>query len=217
MLDSNPDELHTQTLIIHAETDTVLGFVPSNPAKLRHAVTQMAAFMNVADWRFLKLISAMDREQSWREGGYCNLSNWLDHQCGIGPCAARERIRIARALEYLPLIDKAFMDCTISYSKVRAITRVAYPETGMMKLCISTVGELIGDTIYPQFQDVSAEFNHQSARLVPLSATSRKKKLNRKSPFEKCSDNELVGMLHSRTDWGAKRSDREWDRIVGKF
>ncbi len=94
----------------------------------------MAAFMNVADWRFLKLISAMDREQSWREGGYCNLSNWLDHQCGIGPCAARERIRVARALEYLPLIDKAFMDCIISYSKVRAITRVANPETDEMLL-----------------------------------------------------------------------------------
>jgi hypothetical protein len=107
MLDINPDELLTQTLTSYAETDaetdTVLGFVPSNPEQLRHAVTQMAAFMNVADWRFLKLISAMDREQSWREGGYCNLSNWLDHHCGIGPCAARERIRVARALEYLPL------------------------------------------------------------------------------------------------------------------
>ena len=138
MLDSNPHELLTQTLITHAETeaetDAVLGFVPSNPESLRHAVTQMAAFMNVADWRFLKLISAMDREQSWREGGYCNLSNWLDHQCGIGPCAARERIRVARALEYLPLIDKAFMDCIISYSKVRAITRVANPETDEMLL-----------------------------------------------------------------------------------
>ena len=82
---------------------------------------------------------------------------------------------------------------------------------------ISTDGELIGDTIYPQFQDVSAEFNHQSARLVGPNGTSRKKQFNRKSPFRKCSDDELVRMLHSRTDWGAKRSDREWDRIVGKF
>ena len=82
---------------------------------------------------------------------------------------------------------------------------------------ISTDGELIGHTIYPQFQDVSAEFNHQSERLIPPNSTSSKKPYNRNSPFRKCSYKELVGMLHFRTDWGAKRSDREWDRIVGKF
>ena len=112
-----------------ANPGVALDFIPSNPEKLRQAVTQMAACINVADWRFLKLIAAMDRDKSWRQGGYCTLANWLDHQCGMGPCAARERIRIARALARLPLIDIAFMNNTISYSKVRAITRIANPET----------------------------------------------------------------------------------------
>ena len=84
----------------------------------------MAAHINLADWRFVKLIAAMDRTRGWREGGYCNLGNWLDHRCGLGPCAARERIRIGRALERLPRIDAAFREGVISYSKVRAITRV---------------------------------------------------------------------------------------------
>ena len=74
--------------------DSTLEFIPSNPEKLRYAVTQIAAGINHADWQFLKLIGAMDRTKSWRKGGYCNLANWLDHQCGISPCAARERIRI---------------------------------------------------------------------------------------------------------------------------
>ena len=97
----------------------------------------MAAHINLADWRFVKLIAAMDRTCGWREGGYCNLGNWLDHRCGLGPCASRERIRIGRALAKLPRIDAAFRDGAISYSKVRAITRVATPHTEAMLLAIA--------------------------------------------------------------------------------
>ena len=114
-----------------------LDFIPDDPAELRRAVTDMAARINLADWRFIKLIAAMERTRGWRDGGYCNLGNWLDHRCGLGPCAARERIRIGRALERLPRIDAAFRDGAISYSKVRAITRVATPETDAMLLAIA--------------------------------------------------------------------------------
>ena len=97
----------------------------------------MAAHINLADWRFIKLIAAMDRRRGWDERGYCNLGNWLDHRCGLGPCAARERIRIARALARLPRIDAAFRDGILSYSKVRAITRVATRETEAMLLVLA--------------------------------------------------------------------------------
>ncbi len=117
-----------------------LDFIPDDPGELRRAVTDMAARINLADWRFVKLIAAMERTRSWREGGYCSLGNWLDHRCGLGPCASRERIRIGRALERLPHIDAAFRDGAISYSKVRAITRVATPHTDAMLLAIAEGG-----------------------------------------------------------------------------
>ncbi|MDE0054497.1 MAG: hypothetical protein OXT64_09635, partial [Gammaproteobacteria bacterium] len=98
-----------ERLIPKVDADRV-DFIPDDPAELRRAVTDMAARINLADWRFVKLIAAMERTRSWREGGYCNLGNWLDHRCGLGPCAARERIRIGRALERLPRIDAAFRD-----------------------------------------------------------------------------------------------------------
>ena len=123
-------------LILEADPDH-LDFIPDDPAELRRAVTRMAAHINLADWRFIKLIAAMERTRGWQEGGYCNLGNWLDHRCGLGPCAARERIRIGRALARLPRIDAAFRDGVISYSKVRAITRVATPETDAMLLAIA--------------------------------------------------------------------------------
>ncbi|MDE0451921.1 MAG: DUF222 domain-containing protein [Gammaproteobacteria bacterium] len=134
-VDFTPDPA-AESLILGADRNS-LDFIPDDPAELRRAVTDMAARINLADWRFVKLIAAMARTRSWREGGYCNLGNWLDHQCGLGPCAARERIRIGRALERLPLIDAAFRDGVISYSKVRAITRVATPHTDAMLLAIA--------------------------------------------------------------------------------
>ena len=129
-------ELSAEGVVIDAVPES-LDFIPDDPAELRHAVVHMAAHINVADWRFVKLIAAMDRTRSWREGGYCNLGNWLDHRCGLGPCASRERIRIGRALAKLPRIDAAFRDGAISYSKVRAITRVATPHTEAMLLAIA--------------------------------------------------------------------------------
>ncbi|MDE0193860.1 MAG: DUF222 domain-containing protein [Gammaproteobacteria bacterium] len=112
-------------------------FIPDEPAELRRAVTDMAAHINLADWRFVKLVAAMDRTRGWNERGYCSLGNWLDHRCGLGPCAARERIRIGRALARLPRIDAAFRDGVLSYSKVRAVTRVATRDTEAMLLDIA--------------------------------------------------------------------------------
>ena len=134
-VDFTPDPA-AERLILGADRNS-LDFIPDDPAELRRAVTDMAARINLADWRFVKLIAAMERTRSWREGGYCNLGNWLDHRCGLGPCAARERIRVGRALERLPRIDAAFRDGVISYSKVRAITRVATPHTDAMLLAIA--------------------------------------------------------------------------------
>jgi len=119
------------------EEDPDLDFIPDDPVQLRRAVTDMAAHINLADWRFVKLIAAMDRRRGWAERGYCSLGNWLDHRCGLGPCAARERIRIGRALERLPRIDAAFRDGVLSYSKVRAMTRIATRETEAMLLAIA--------------------------------------------------------------------------------
>ena len=52
-----------------------------------------------------------------------------DWRTGIDLCAAREKVRVARTLPDLPLLSAAMQRGAISYAKVRAITRVATPET----------------------------------------------------------------------------------------
>jgi hypothetical protein len=56
-------------------------------------------------------------------------AHWLSWQCGIGLTAGREQVRVARKLRSLPLVTAEFAAGRLSYSKVRAISRVATPDT----------------------------------------------------------------------------------------
>jgi len=102
---------------------------PLSNEELLNEVIRFAAFLNVVNWHFINMLAEFDRRGLWRSGGYSSLVNWLDHRCGMAPGAARARIRVARKLKDMTLISQAFEKGEISYSKVRAITRVANRET----------------------------------------------------------------------------------------
>ena len=51
-------------------------------------------------------------------------AHWLNFKCGIAMGAAREKVRVARALETLPKVSAAMRSGALSYSKAREITRV---------------------------------------------------------------------------------------------
>jgi len=73
------------------------------------------------------MISEFDRQGGWSEG-FNSCVHWLSWRVGWSPGTARERVRVARALEDLPLLSEALRKGQISYSKVRAATRVARPD-----------------------------------------------------------------------------------------
>ncbi len=92
-------------------------------------ITLLAGQINAANHRLLKLIARFDRRKAWSGGGTVrSCAHWLNWKCGIALGAAREKVRVAQWLETLPLIDASFAAGEISYSKVRAMTRVATPE-----------------------------------------------------------------------------------------
>ena len=92
---------------------------------LEAQVTELWGYLNAATYRFLTMVAELDRGEAYRRHGLANTAQWLNWQCGIGPVAAREKVRVARALEQLPEIADAFAKGEFSYSKVRAMTRVA--------------------------------------------------------------------------------------------
>ncbi|HEX6997678.1 MAG TPA: DUF222 domain-containing protein [Gammaproteobacteria bacterium] len=103
-------------------------------------ITELWGHINAATHRFLELVAEFDRREGWAYEGCASCAQWLNWQCGIGAVAAREKVRVARALESLPKIREAFRLGVVSYSKVRAMTRVATPENEDILLNVAEHG-----------------------------------------------------------------------------
>ena len=78
------------------------------------------------------------RCSGWGHAGAKSCAEWLSWRVGMDLGAAREHVRVARALPDLPRVAQAFARGKLSYSKVRALTRVATPETEERLLTAST-------------------------------------------------------------------------------
>ena len=83
---------------------------------LESKITELWGYLNAATARFLALVAEFDREEAYARHGLVNTAQWLNWQCGIGANAAREKVRVARALEQLPEIADAFAKGELSYS-----------------------------------------------------------------------------------------------------
>jgi hypothetical protein len=96
--------------------------------ELEDQIIELAGHLNAGNYRFLALLAEFDRRKGWNCRATRDCAHWLNWKCGIDLGAAREKVRTARALEKLPQISAAMERGEISYSNVRAITRVATPE-----------------------------------------------------------------------------------------
>ena len=88
-------------------------------------ICTLAGHLNAANHRWLKLIAEFDQRAGWSDGATQSCAHWLNWKCGVAMGAAREKVRVAHALEDLPKISAAMASGKLSYSKVREITRVA--------------------------------------------------------------------------------------------
>lgn len=96
--------------------------------QLGERIADLAASINAAEGRMMALLANFDRRGGWKDDfGSC--AEWLAWRTGIKIGPARERVRAARALEDLPRTAEALRRGRLSYAKVRAITRVATPES----------------------------------------------------------------------------------------
>jgi len=84
--------------------------------------------ITAATREFLAALAESDRHRDWEDEGFGSCAEWLGWRIGITRGPANEKVRVARALEKLPVISGAMARAELSFSKVRAITRVATPE-----------------------------------------------------------------------------------------
>ena len=94
---------------------------------LGDAIAELASRIQAATYQLLVLIHEFDEREGWGEG-FMSCAHWLNWRTGLAMGAAREKVRVARALAELPRLSAAMRRGALSYSKARALTRIATPE-----------------------------------------------------------------------------------------
>jgi Domain of unknown function (DUF222)/HNH endonuclease len=102
-------------------------------------IAELSAHLEAATARLLDLIREFDARGGWNNG-FRSCAEWLSYRIGLDLGAARERVRVARALGSLPRMAQALALGQLSYAKVRALTRVATPETEERLLAVGLAG-----------------------------------------------------------------------------
>lgn len=138
---------------------------------LADEITTLAAHLGAAEFRLLRAIGEFDAREGWGGVGIASCAHWLNWRCGISLPAGREKVRVARALRALPETSAAMARGELSYSKVRAITRVATLENEQALVTLGRKGTAhhLEETIrryrtLRRLQDAEHEVAKQQAR-----------------------------------------------------
>ncbi len=122
------------------------------------------------------MIAEFDRRKGWSDSVTQSCAHWLNWQCGLALGAAREKVRVAHALENLPLIGAAMGRGELSYSKVRELTRAATAATEKCLLDIALHGTASHvERLVRQYrrvlevEELSREARQQAGRAVTYS------------------------------------------------
>ncbi len=115
--------------------DCVESVVPID--QLATQIAESARCIDLAKHRLLTHIREFDTRNGWAGSGCVSMVTWLSWWTSTSAKAASEQLRVARALGRLPLIDRALAAGEISYSKARAITRIAEPASQQSLLDIA--------------------------------------------------------------------------------
>jgi len=107
--------------------------------RLGDEIAELSAHIEAATAQLLDLIREFDARGGWNTG-FRSCASWLSWRVGLDLGAARERVRVAHALGTLPLLAQALARGELSYAKVRALTRVATPETEERLLAVGQAG-----------------------------------------------------------------------------
>ena len=93
---------------------------PRGPSieQLEDELAVYAAHLSAGTCRWLAVVAELDRRIGYTAWRSC--AEWIAYRCALTPRAAREHVRVARALLALPTIREAFARAEISYVKAAA-------------------------------------------------------------------------------------------------
>ena len=106
---------------------------------LGERIAELSARLQAATFHLLSMIREFDERSGW-SCGFRSCAHWLNWRTGIDLGAAREKVRVAHTLAALPVLSAAMARGEVSFSKVRALTRVATPENEAELLVFAKAG-----------------------------------------------------------------------------
>lgn len=95
--------------------------------RLESEICGLSSRLAAASCSLVLAIAAYDRRRGWETWECRSMAHWLAWKVEMSPGAAREHVRVGHALEDLPVLREAFAAGRVSYSQVRAMTRIATP------------------------------------------------------------------------------------------
>src|SRR3954470_2447930 len=141
--------------------------------QLANEICTLTGRLNAANYQLLALIAEFDKRKGWSDSMTQSCAHWLNWKCGIAMGAAREKVRVAHALEVLPKISAAMKSGAVSYSKVREITRVstADNEEYLLMICEHGTASHVERLVRAyrrcnEAEELSREARQQEARAV---------------------------------------------------
>ena len=108
---------------------------PPDLDRLGDQIARLSARIDAATYELLCRLHQFDRHHGWE--GFRSCAHWLNWRTGLDLGAAREKLRVAAALADLNHIAAALACGQLSYSKVRALTRIATPDTEARLLAVA--------------------------------------------------------------------------------
>ena len=118
-------------------------------ATLCDEIRALCADIERKEFALLERIAELDACRSWRHETMPSCAHWLHAHCGLDMVTVREKVRVARALADLPVVRAAFRNGEVSYSKVRAIMRIADRQTehDLVELAMTSTAAHIERTV----------------------------------------------------------------------
>src|SRR5665213_274999 len=90
-------------------------------------IVDIAGRLAAATSRWLLLVAEFDAREGYLSFGLASSAQWLTHACGIAHRTAVEHVRVGRSLRQYPRLAEEMGAGRLSYSQVRAISRLVEP------------------------------------------------------------------------------------------
>jgi len=156
-------------------------------------IADLASRMTVGEHALVHAIADFDLAGAFVEQGALTTVQWLGYRVGMAPGTASERLRVGKALKELPAIDGAFAKAHVSYSKVRALTRVATPENEAALLEVARCASAA------ELERICRKYRAASCEATPVDA-----KVNRFVKVTQTEDGSMRFTLQLPPDEGAR-------------